>query len=148
MLLLIQIENIIETTESSEAVQVVIDTLIRCIGDKNKQEIRTLIDQADDKFGNTALHLAVLGKHLGVVKQLLGAEKLFKHDLKCNSDSKNPIYIAAELGYTDILKQFSNIKYSASETARGPRRQSAVHAAVLSRDAGTPCLWPCLGISC
>ena len=91
------------------------------------------------KSKNTALHLAVMGNHLGVVRQILMANPSYICDNN-NRELKTPIYIAAERGYKDIVRELAD-NYSRSRTcSAGPRCQTVLHAAVLGRDKGMRCL--------
>lgn len=82
----------------------------------------------------TALHLAVVGEHLDVVNLILEADSTYPHDDK-NRKLKTPIYIAAEQGYTNIVKRLCKTS-EFGYTTLGPKNQTALHAAILGRDAG------------
>lgn len=97
-------------------------------------EFEAYIRQADSNM-ETALHLAVQGKHLDVVDYILQADPMYPHEDK-NKDLKTPIFIAAEMGYTDLLLRLCRTDKFGYET-RGPGDQTALHVAIIGRHTGT-----------
>ncbi|KAL8149694.1 uncharacterized protein LOC141708878 isoform X2 [Apium graveolens] len=90
------------------------------------QRFKDFIRKADD-YGNTALNLAVMWNHLGMVKQILKADPSYEH-------SDNALYTATKQGYKDIIEELCKHGGSSSLDALGPRKHTALHAAVLSGD--------------
>ncbi|KAL8122420.1 hypothetical protein AgCh_018949 [Apium graveolens] len=89
------------------------------------------VRQETDDDWERALHIAVRGNHLNVVKLLLQLDPGYPLE-DTNGDSKSPIYIAAELGYEEILQLLC--ESCSLEYTHGPRGESALHAAVKGLD--------------
>lgn len=96
---------------------------------KPSRSFKDFIRQADDSGINTALHLAVMGNHLDVVKQILKADPSYKH-------SDQALYTATKQRCKDIITELCKYRGSSSAHALGPRKQTALHAAISSRDKG------------
>lgn len=92
---------------------------------KQNHSFIDFIRQADDS-GKTALDMAVTRNHLGVVKQI------FEADPSC------ALYTATKQGYKDIVREICKQGGSSSVHELGPRKHTALHAAILSGDKGMP----------
>lgn len=90
---------------------------------KQSHSFIDFIRKVDDS-GKTALDLAVMRNDLGVVKQI------FEADPSC------ALYTATKQGYKDIIREICEQGGSASAHALGPRKHTALHAAILSGDKG------------
>ncbi|XP_074357068.1 uncharacterized protein LOC141696843 isoform X2 [Apium graveolens] len=84
-----------------------------------------------DGVWNTALHGAVIKGQMDVVKLLVEADPTHRHYQ--NLDGKTPIYIAAEKGYTNIVKVICTT-CTAPLNFEGPDGITALHAAVKYRN--------------
>lgn len=91
------------------------------------------VRQKTDDDCERALHMAVRGNHLNVVKLVLQLDPGYPLE-DTNRDFKSPIYIAAELGYKDILELLC--ESCSLEYTHGPRGESALHAAVKGLNTG------------
>ncbi|XP_063940786.1 uncharacterized protein LOC108201513 [Daucus carota subsp. sativus] len=91
------------------------------------------IRQANDPDLNTALHLAVLNGKVEIVKLLVEADPNASHVQ--NKEGKTPIYIAAENGYKDIIKEICTACRALSLDGPGGRT-TALHALIENMDRG------------
>ncbi|KAL8090981.1 hypothetical protein AgCh_040164 [Apium graveolens] len=88
---------------------------------------QAFIRKATIPMRNTALHLAVLNVNVAIVKLLIQADPNDNHIQ--NSDGKTPIYIAAEKGYKDIVKEICTTCTALSLDGPGGRT-TALHALI------------------
>nr|XP_017238850.1 PREDICTED: ankyrin-3-like isoform X1 [Daucus carota subsp. sativus] len=117
--------------EDRDVVKALIEAAVSSFPSVTERE--AFLRQPDKKNMETALHLAVVGEHLDVVNLILEADSTYPHDDK-NRKLKTPIYIAAEQGYTNIVKRLCKTS-EFGYTTLGPKNQTALHAAILGRDA-------------
>lgn len=116
-------------------VEVLIDAAKRSLSSDNIR-LEAFLRKSENLHMNTALHLAVLGKHLDVVEVILEKDPTYPHEDR-NKDLKTPIYIAAEKGYKHIVESLCKTS-EFGYTTPGPQNRTALHAAIIGRDAGTP----------
>ncbi|KAL8090661.1 hypothetical protein AgCh_039916 [Apium graveolens] len=88
---------------------------------------QTYIRQANVPDKNTALHLAVLKNDVAIVKLLVKADPNDKHVENCQG--KTPIYIAAEKGYKEIVKEICETCTTLSLDGPGGRT-TVLHALI------------------
>ncbi|WOG87850.1 hypothetical protein DCAR_0207082 [Daucus carota subsp. sativus] len=126
-----------EYSESSDIVESIIEAGRRRYysTDPTNHLFEDFIQQAESERMNTALHLAVMGNHLGVVKQILMANPSYICE-DINRELKTPLYIAAEQGYKDIVRELCKHATLALTCIAGPRKQTVLHAAIFGRDKG------------
>lgn len=91
------------------------------------------VRQGDDEM-NTALHLAVEKGNMDIVKLLVQADPSYLHAQ--NSYSETPIYLAARLGYNDIVKVIC--RACTTPAFDGPGGSTALHATIKLRPEGIP----------
>ncbi|XP_017240765.1 ankyrin repeat-containing protein ITN1-like [Daucus carota subsp. sativus] len=116
-------------TEDRDVVEVLIGAVRRSISSSN---IEAFVRQSDANE-ETALHLAVQGKHLDVVRLILEVDRRYPHEDR-NKDLKSPIYIAAEQGSKSIVKLLCGTS-EFGYTTLGPEDETALHAAILGSNA-------------
>ncbi|KAL8118192.1 uncharacterized protein LOC141723618 [Apium graveolens] len=88
---------------------------------------QTYIRQANVREQNTALHLAVLKNDVAIVKLLVKADPNDKHVQ--NWQGKTPIYIAAEKGFKEIVKEICGTCTALSLDGPGGRA-TVLHAVI------------------
>ncbi|GKU91821.1 hypothetical protein SLEP1_g5636 [Rubroshorea leprosula] len=79
-----------------------------------------------NEVGDTALHEAVRYTHLQVVKLLISEDRNYQYGQ--NNDGETPLYIAAEMGDSDVVEEILKCESPACD---GPHGRTALHAAVL-----------------
>ncbi|XP_074357005.1 uncharacterized protein LOC141696779 isoform X1 [Apium graveolens] len=87
---------------------------------------QAFLRQADEDM-DTALHAAVMKGSIEILKLLVESDPTHKHEQ--NSKGKTPIHIAAENGYTDIVKVLCTT-CTAPLNLDGPGSSTALHAAI------------------
>lgn len=112
-------------------VEVLLDTAKQMFSEEYYR-YEKFVGQADNKNGDTALHLAVWRNHLAVVKLILQVNG--PHKAKINRDYKTPLFIAAQNGFKDIVRLLCDTFIF--ENILGPRGQTVLHAAIIGRDPG------------
>eukprot|EP01018_Ginkgo_biloba_P008605 Gb_40389 [translate_table: standard] len=75
--------------------------VVKVLLNKARDQAIQLVEDPD-KYGNRALHLAVCGDHLHIVKQLLKLEPQLCYNL--NENGESPLHIAVKLGFLRIVK--------------------------------------------
>ncbi|KAL8091025.1 hypothetical protein AgCh_040207 [Apium graveolens] len=83
-----------------------------------------------DEYNDTALHAAVMGENKAIVKLLVEADPTDRHTQ--NDKGKTPMFIAAEMGFKDIIEIISTI--CTARCLEGPDGSTALHAAVKNRN--------------
>ena len=81
---------------------------------------------------NTALHEAVRFRHLNVVRILAREDPHLSQP--ANRAGETPFYLAAEIGYLDLLRKMLSV--CSSINASGPNNSTALHAAVVMSKKG------------
>lgn len=89
----------------------------------------TLVQMTDDT-GDTALHKAVRGGHLEIVKMLVKLLVDPELDFPANKAGETPLYLAAEFGFHDVLTEICNSCKDPTCVA-GPFKRTPLHAAVI-----------------
>lgn len=112
-------------TLNSDVVEVIINAAKHSFSSEQFVDFVRQIDNNED----SALHLAVRGNHLDVVKLIVQ----YADPTRRNKDSKSPIYIAAEQGNKEIVKLLCESKF---ENTLGPGGQTTLHAAITGGDLG------------
>lgn len=102
--------------------------------DNHITPIQAYIRQNTGPMKNTALHLAVLNCEVAIVKLLVQADPNDSH--VPNNEGKTPIYIAAENGYKDIVKEICTTCTALSLDGPGGRT-TALHALIQNIGQGT-----------
>ncbi|XP_073103345.1 uncharacterized protein, partial [Elaeis guineensis] len=93
--------------------------------------------RAVDRYGNNTLHVALLNGHVGVAKKLVSADPgLAAH---INQNDESPLYLAAMRGFLEIVQL---LLVCVPCDHRGPRGQTAMHAAVSGGHQGSGFLYP------
>lgn len=123
-----------------------------CSEDAPDNSYESFFNKCSKNDKDTALHLAVRGNHVDVVKMILEADpgyldqnkrsysavdvQYLNRGVYKNKDLKTLIYMAAELGHTykTMVKLLCNT-YEADNTL-GHKGQTALHAALIMRDGG------------
>ncbi|XP_074352050.1 target of rapamycin complex 2 subunit AVO2-like [Apium graveolens] len=89
-----------------------------------------------DKNYETVLSLSVLENQLDVVERLIAEDPSYQNgSVRKSSDLRRLIYLAADKGYTDMVKLLSR-SYEARKDI-GHTGQTALHAAIIKRDEAT-----------
>ncbi|KAK4854984.1 hypothetical protein QYF36_002956 [Acer negundo] len=91
-----------------------------------------MINEAKD----TALHEAVRYNHLDVVQLLTKEDPSLPYDV--NKSDETPLYLAAERGYAEILKEILSTCVSPAD--HGPYSRTALHATVICNNTRTTTL--------
>ncbi|KAL8157142.1 hypothetical protein AgCh_002010 [Apium graveolens] len=102
------------------------DTKFNLIG-----SYKAFVWHANDSM-NTALHVAVGKGNLDIAKLLVDADKSHRHIQNCKGET--PIYLAAKLGYTDIVKMLCHA--CTNPALDGPEGTPALHAAIIFMTKG------------
>ena len=134
----------------TEVVELLIDAaraLSSPLGDDDIHDpVEAFIRRADEKM-STALHLAVSNHHMGIVKLIVEADPRDRHIQ--NRNYETPIYIAAKLGYTHIVKLICDA--CSAPSIDGPHGTSALHPLIMNwnNNKGMPyilvgCCWQLL----
>ncbi|KAK1373724.1 hypothetical protein POM88_029917 [Heracleum sosnowskyi] len=87
---------------------------------------QAFVRQANNRM-NTALHLAVTNGHMAIAKLLVEADPSDRHIQNGNGDT--PVYLAAKLGYNDIVKMICTT--CTAPSLDGPQGTTALHAAIM-----------------
>lgn len=95
----------------------------------------TTLVRMTDYNGDTALHNAVRGGHLEIVKMLVRLLVDPKLDFPANDDRETPLYLAAESGFHDALIEIMNVCKKPTNVA-GPSKRTPLHAAVIQEHEG------------
>ncbi|KAL3364342.1 hypothetical protein AABB24_013214 [Solanum stoloniferum] len=69
----------------------------------------TILVRMTDDIGDTALHKAVRGGHIDIVRMLVKLLLDPEHDLPANKAGETPLYLAVESGFHDALIEILNI---------------------------------------
>ncbi|KAG5597481.1 hypothetical protein H5410_038713 [Solanum commersonii] len=90
--------------------------------------VETLVRMTDD-IGDTALHKAVRGGHIDIVRMLVKLLLDPEHDFPANKAGETPLYLAAESSFHTLIE----ILYVCKEPTyvAGPSNRTALHAAVI-----------------
>ncbi|KAK0605322.1 hypothetical protein LWI29_025464 [Acer saccharum] len=80
-------------------------------------------------YKDTALHEAVRYGQLDVVKVLTEADPELTYEDNTAGDHETPLYLAAERGYAEVLKEI--LKTCTSPADHGPYGRTALHMAVI-----------------
>ncbi|XP_015164664.1 ankyrin repeat-containing protein At3g12360-like [Solanum tuberosum] len=91
--------------------------------------VETLVRMMDD-IGDTALHKAVRGGHIDIVRILVKLLLDPEHDFPPNKAGVAPLYLAAESGFHDALIEILNVCKEPTYVA-GPSNRTPLHAAVI-----------------
>ncbi|KAG5597376.1 hypothetical protein H5410_038608 [Solanum commersonii] len=83
-----------------------------------------------DDIGDTALHKAVRGGHIDIVRMLVKLLLDPEHDFPANKAGETPLYLAAESGFHDALIEILNVCKEPIYVA-GPSNRTPLHAAVI-----------------
>lgn len=89
---------------------------------------KAFVRHANDSM-NTALHVAVSKGNLDIAKLLVDADKSHRHNQNCNGET--PIYLAAKLGYNDIVMMLCSV--CKNPALDGPEGRTALHASILTK---------------
>ncbi|WMV39584.1 hypothetical protein MTR67_032969 [Solanum verrucosum] len=89
----------------------------------------TLVRMTDD-IGDTALHKAMRGGHIDIVRMLVKLLLDPEHDFPANKAGETPLYLAAESGFHDALIEILNVCKEPTYVA-GPSNRTPLHAAVI-----------------
>lgn len=112
----------------TEVVKVLIDEarrLFRSSDKSNGNFFEAFLRKINGKK-NTALHLAVSNNNVDIVGLIVKADPDHIHDR--NREGHSPIYLAADRGYSDIVKLICTV--CTTPTLDGPRGKTALHAAI------------------
>ncbi|KAL3364339.1 hypothetical protein AABB24_013214 [Solanum stoloniferum] len=90
----------------------------------------TILVRMTDDIGDTALHKAVRGGHIDIVRMLVKLLLDPEHDLPANKAGETPLYLAAESGFHDALIEILNVCKEPTYVA-GPSNRTPLHAAVI-----------------
>ncbi|KAL3364340.1 hypothetical protein AABB24_013214 [Solanum stoloniferum] len=95
----------------------------------------TILVRMTDDIGDTALHKAVRGGHIDIVRMLVKLLLDPEHDLPANKAGETPLYLAAESGFHDALIEILNVCKEPTYVA-GPSNRTPLHAAVIQEHTG------------
>ncbi|XP_049415110.1 ankyrin repeat-containing protein At5g02620-like isoform X1 [Solanum stenotomum] len=90
----------------------------------------TILVRMTDDIGDTALHKAVRGGHIDIVRMLVKLLLDPEHDFPANKAGETPLYLAAESGFHDALIEILNVCKEPTYVA-GPSNRTPLHAAVI-----------------
>ncbi|KAK0607423.1 hypothetical protein LWI29_014753 [Acer saccharum] len=91
---------------------------------------RLMLGKTNNKAKDTALHEAIRHNHIDVVNKLIEEDPDLPYE--ANGYGETPLYLAAEMGYIEIVKKI--LGTCKSSAGRGPMNRTALHAAVIRKD--------------
>ena len=95
---------------------------------------KEMLIRMTNKGKDTALHEAVRYEHYAVVRSLIQKDPKFTYG--ANDSGTTPLYMAAERGFTDLVKLIIDTS-STSPSYQGLMGRTALHAAVICNDEGS-----------
>ena len=95
---------------------------------------KEMLIRMTNKGKDTALHEAVRYEHYAVVRSLIQKDPKFTYG--ANDSGTTPLYMAAERGFTDLVKLIIDTS-STSPSYQGLMGRTALHAAVICNDIGS-----------
>jgi len=108
---------------------------VKTINTYKKKMAKQLTGKRDD----TPLHSAARSGNLAVLKDIIcGTNELELHELlgKQNQDGETPLYIAAEYGYTDLVREIIQYYDLADAGIKARNGFDALHIAAKQGDLG------------
>ncbi|TMW94012.1 hypothetical protein EJD97_010888 [Solanum chilense] len=92
----------------------------------------TVLVRMTDDIGDTALHKAVRSGHIHIVRILMKLLLDPEHDFPANKAKETPLYLAAESGFRNALKEILKVCREPTHVA-GPFNRTPLHAAVIQQ---------------